>query len=167
MKILILFVLLTTLVDFSSNAQSISNGIVNKRCKCEATSLDSILAKYKLIVRKSTNDYKIDDRHVDTVVKSVNFLNSDFKTTVFSQVCKFRSVDFRVNGGAHLGIFDMGFQSNDLSRCLKAVKATNRQNFETKVLTRFKIIERQNELIIIYTETPYDEITQEFFNQVN
>jgi hypothetical protein len=75
-----------------------------------------------------------------------------------------KCVDFTTEGGLHPGIIDMGIFANDKKKCLQAIKLSGRQNFKVKVLTKFKVIEKPNELVVIYSETPYEPAIEKLFN---
>jgi len=37
----------------------------------------------------------------------------------------------------------MGFEIKDKIKCLQTIKSVKRQNFKTKVLTRFRVVEKK------------------------
>lgn len=116
---------------------------------------DSVLIELKRGMQQPINDQLVMNK-VDPKER-IDFLNRDFNTSAFSNACEVRSVDVRVGDELYFGIIDIGMRKEQKERCVRAVKAAHRQNFNLKVLTRFKMFERENEIVIIYSETPHDE----------
>jgi hypothetical protein len=98
-------------------------------------------------------------------MERISFLNSEFSTKAFSMSCEVKCADFAIEGGFHFGVIDIGLEKKDKDRCIKAIRSGRRRNFKVKVLTKFKTIERTNELILIYTETPFDSTMEKLFSK--
>jgi hypothetical protein len=157
-------ILLITLMFYTlARSQDVKIKNINEKCKCRATLLDSIVTQLKSNSTQLTDNTYIRNNPVD-VKERIDFLNSDFGTKSFARACEVRCADFTVENKFHFGIIDMGIQANDKNKCLQAIKSSLRYNFKTKVLTKFKVIERMNELVIIYSETPHDPAIEKIFS---
>ncbi len=150
-KILVIFIIAVSLCN-SANSQDVERKEVNAGCNCKATLLDSIITQVKKNSVPQISTTQIQSNHVG-VKDRIEFLNTDFATKAFSKACEVKCTDFRVGDEFHLGIIDIGIQTNDKNKCLNIIKKSQRRNFKTKVLTRFKVIDKKDELVIIYSET--------------
>lgn len=155
--------LLTILLFWSgAKSQEIKVDNINKNCKCKATAIDSIITQIKTNNGQSIESSKVHNNPVSPKER-ISFLNNDFSTKDFLLSCEVKCSDFAIEGGFHFGVIDIGLEKKDKAKCLKAIKSSLRQNFKVKVLTKFKVIEKANELIIMYTETPYDRTMEKLF----
>jgi hypothetical protein len=137
-------------------AQEIYSDILDDNCRCKPTLFDSIVGNF---TSKDTTEIKSASVNAR---ERLAFLNSDFETAAFSKACAVKCTDFLTQSGRHLGIINIGICNDDKMRCLRAIRQSQRSNFKIKVLTVFKVIEHQNELVIIYSETPKDGLVQLF-----
>jgi hypothetical protein len=134
-------------------AQDIEVDELDSTCSCKATLADSIFSQFKRENVEILGNATIQDARMNGRER-IDFLNADFKTNVFSAACEVKFVDFLSATGVHFGIIDMGIREKDKAKCLRMIKSSGRRTFKVKVLTRFQVIERRDELVVMYSETP-------------
>ncbi|HEY9044503.1 MAG TPA: hypothetical protein VIN08_01345 [Ohtaekwangia sp.] len=159
-RILVITIILIT-VSYAKS-QEIKSEILNSECKYKTTLLDSVLSKFQSIASQIKDTAYVDNKI--SVKERIAFLNKDFNTSNFSKACEIRCTDFFLKNTLHLGIIDIALGEIDKDRCVEVIKNVKRQNFKTKVLTRFKIIEKPNELVIMYSETPFNSTVEKLFS---
>jgi len=91
----------------------------------------------------------------------LGFLSRDFKTTAFDRASAVNAIDILPNQASapfHISGIEMVFGScPDLQKASEVVHASGRQNFLNKLLTVFRVVERDHSLIFIFTESALND----------
>ena len=160
--------LMMTLTIIKSQGQTIVDS-VNYNCNHRTKCIAEIIEKFKIRYLGNSTPYKIKDNKIN-VKGVIQFLNEDFRTNVFNKFCfmEYSNFQFLQKGSAQLGFINISFQTDrDLVKAASIIRKTKRSNFKLEVLTRFKLITKNNSLILIFSETPSNSLITKYFKDMH
>lgn len=103
--------------------------------------------------------------------EKIRFLNKDFSTTAFSRSTSSAYWHFIANDTEnqrmHIGMVSILFNNEKEKKvAIEKIESSKRTNFKVKLLTKFKVRESKNELLIIFTETVHNKSTSDFWKTI-
>jgi hypothetical protein len=165
----IVFLIVVMILSSITKGQDIVDSL-NVNYVDQKTYIDELLDMFKRDYINTHMKGEIVSNNI-SVLQQLELINKDFNTNVFSRFNVFKCLNFFIDKDKdteiHLGIIEIGFKnSEDLETAYSKVKSSKRHNFLLATLTVFKLQKRGDNLIFVYSETPYQKGIMDYFKKI-